>query len=304
MRAQTRSRRDRDLAELARRQHGVVSRAQLLDAGVGRAAIGRRIESGHLHRLHRGVYALGHTRLTDEGHWMAAVLAAGPGAALSHRTAGAHWDLITARGAIEVTAPRKLHNRQGRKLHHRRLSPDELTTKDGIPVTTVARTLFDLASVLPQHRLERAMNEAEFRRYGDALSLPSLIAQHPGARGTRALREVLAQRDLGEIRTRKELELRFLALLERAQLPRPEINAPLKVSDRWIEADCLWRAQRLIAELDGRAAHATVRAFESDRLRDRRLQAAGWNVVRITWRQLHDDPRAVAADLRAPLRGC
>lgn len=235
---------------------------------------------------------------------MAGVLAAGAGAVLSHRSAAALWELTAAGSrAIDVIAPRKLCQRSGLILHYCLLADDEITVRDGIPVTTVARTLLDLAGVLPRRRLERAVNEAEFRRYGDGTSLPSLIERHRGARGIGALRACLQQGDLGSTVTRSELEDRFLSLIEKSGLPRPEVNAPLAVGQTWIEADFVWRASRLSVELDGRAAHATRRAFERDRDRDRRLQVAGWRVVRVTWRQLEDSPASLTRDLRELLRG-
>ncbi len=179
-----------------------------------------------------------------------------------------------------------------------RLRPDEITSRDGIPVTTVARTLLDLAAVLPRDRLERAVHEAEYRRYADAPSLPELIERHRGARGLGRLRSILDEGGVGERLTRSELEERFLTLVAKHDLPRPEVNVSLRLNDRWIEADCVWRDQRLIVELDGAAAHHTRRAFERDRERDRVVQAAGWTVVRITWRQLVSESAAVVADLR------
>jgi predicted transcriptional regulator of viral defense system len=298
MRAELPSRRAQALAELATRQHGVVSRRQLEEAGWGRSAIGRLVEKGHLHRLHRGVFAVGHRVLTPRGRWLAAVLAAGDGGVLFRRSAAARWGLGPDPLTAEIAVPRRLRGQPRLRFLHRFLAADETTIRDGIPVTTVARTLLDLAAVLPRDRLERALNEAEYRRYADAPSLSELLERHRGARGTASLRAILGRRQLGESITRSELEDRFLSLIDRAHLPPPQVNAPLRVADRWIEADCAWPGKRLVVELDGRAAHSTTGAFERDRARDRQLQAAGWRVIRITWRQLHDDPEAVIADLR------
>lgn len=280
----------------------MVARAQLVDAGWGRAAINRLIAHGRLHRLHRGVYSVGHRGINRRGRWLAAVLAAGHGAVASHHTAGAIWELVRWEGSTHVTVPRKLPNRAGLTLHQGEPPEDEITVRHGIPVTTVARTLLDLAAVLPRDRLEKAIHEAEFRRYADSPSLPDLFERHRGARGLAQLRAIAAQRDLGERVTRSELEHRFLTLIHEKHLPRPEVNFRTAVRDGWLEANCAWPAQRLIAELDGRAAHETARAFERDRERDRLLQAAGWRVVRLTWRQLHDEPDALTRDLRRLLR--
>ena len=287
------------MGELATRQHGVVSRAQLTAIGFGRGAIGLRIERGRLHRLHAGVYAVGHTSLTDQGRFLAAVLAGGSGAALSHRAAAAHWGILRSRiGDVEVTGARRRRSRPGLRFYRSCLPKDEVTTHGGIPVTTVPRTLFDLASAVSPGRLARAVNEAEARRLWDPLSLVDLLDRHPRRPGAAAIRAVLGGRS-GI--TRSDLEDDFLAFLHSAGLARPATNVWLKVSGRWIEADCLWRKQRLIVELDGRATHATRRAFETDRARDRALTAAGWRVVRITWRQLTREPQGVARDLRAVL---
>jgi REase_MTES_1575 len=227
---------------------------------------------------------------------MAAVLAAGPGAALSHRSAAASWDLrSSARGPVDVTAPRQ-RVRPGIQVRRAALAPDEITTRDGIPITTVARTLLDLAAVLPPSQLERAVERAEALGLADTVPLAALLERHGGRRGTAALREVL-QGGVQPVLTREELEARFLTFLDAHDLPRPAVNEDLHLAGRWIQPDFLWREQRLIVELDGHETHRTRAAFERDRERDRILQAAGWRVVRITWRQLHEDPDAIAADL-------
>ena len=289
---------DAAIAELAVLQHGVVARAQLVALGIGPRAIEHRLAGGRLHRIHRGVYAVGHTVLTAKGRWLAAVLASGAGAVLSYRSAAALWDVRAASGAtIDVTAARGRRGRPGIRLHCDRLAPDEVTVVDGIPVTTVPRTLLDLAAVVDRGGLERAATRAEQLRLSDPLSLGDLVARHRRRPGTPALRELLAAGRVGGAATRSELESRFLALLDRLPLPRPEVNLPIELGDRWIEADFAWPGERLIVELDGRATHATVAAFESDRARDRAAAVAGWRVIRVTWRQLHDGPRGLARDL-------
>jgi hypothetical protein len=227
---------------------------------------------------------------------MAAVLAAGPAAALSHRSAAALWDLrSSASRRVEVTAARQ-HKRSGIEVHRARLEPDESTKVDGIPVTTVARTLLDLAAVLPLSQLERATERAEALQLTDVVPLDALLERHRGQRGTAALRKIVKDRVLPAL-TRSEVEDRFLTFLDVHGLPRPEVNADLHLDGRWFEVDFLWRDQRLIVELDGHQTHGTRAAFERDRERDRILQAHGWRVIRITWRQLHEHPDAVAADL-------
>lgn len=294
---QTRGAFDREIAELAGKQHGVVARWQLLGLGLGRDAIRGRVGSGRLHRVYPGVYSVGHRVVSREGRWMAAVLACGAGAVLSHRSAAAAWGIATFSGASEVTAPRKTRSRGAIRRHRALLPPDEITAVEGIPVTSVNRTLFDYAGISPVDRLEAAIRQAEFRRLWDHLSLPSLLARYPGHRGNTNLRLCLERLGRTAGFTRSDLEELFLPLLDRFELPRPHLNARLQVGEAWIEVDCLWREEHLIVELDSRAAHETRAAFEVDRDRDRRLQAGGWRVVRITWRQLHEESERIARDL-------
>ena len=288
------------IAALAERQHGVVARVQLVRLGLGHKAIDSWLRMGRLHLVHRGVYALGRRRLTLEGMWMAAVLAGGPGAVLSHRSAAMLWGFRrTDRALIEITAPACGRGRAGIERHRSALPPDEVTMHRGIPVTTVPRTLLDLAAVLSPRQLARALNEAEVLRLGDRLSLSAVVERHPNRQGVPAIRALMESVDASV--TRRELEKRFLEFIADFGLPRPETNAHIYAGGRWFEVDCLWRSQRLVLELDGRATHATRAAFENDRLRDRILQVAGWRIVRITWRQLQDSPAAMAEDLRALL---
>lgn len=287
---------------LAERQHGVVARRQLIEVGMGSNAVDNGLRGGRLYRLHPGVYAVGHRVVSREGRWMAAVLAGGDGAVLSHRSAAALWGIATYSGAIEITSPRDTRSRGAIRRHCTLLCPDEVTVLDYIPVTSVHRTLFDYAGFSAVDRLEAAIRQAEYRRLWDRLSLPALLARHPGARGNVNLRLCLERLGRTSGFTRSDLEELFLPFLERFGLPRPHLNARLQVHGEWIEVDCLWRSERLIVELDSRVAHETRAAFETDRERDRGLQSDGWRTVRITWRQLHDEPDRVAYDLRALLK--
>ena len=291
------------IAEAAGRQHGVVSRRQLIELGVRPGAIKWRLAHGRLHSVSRGVYAVGHQALSREGRWMAAVLYAGPGAVLSHRPAAAHWGFRpTARIVVEVSVPSWRRPRHGLRIHQAALRPDEVTELRGIPVTTVPRTLFDLAAVLGSKReLRRALNEVEILRFRDRLSLADLVARYPRRAGAATIRALLGEWNPGETATRSVLEERFLDFVHPAGLPAPELNALVAVGNRRLEVDFVWRRQRLIVELDGHAAHGTRHSFENDRERDRVLQAAGWTVVRVTWRQLHEAGAAVASDLAALL---
>lgn len=293
MRGSTTTSRDRALAGLAERQHGVVARRQLVALGLGSRAIERMVAAGRLLVVHRGVYAVGYRNRTRESRFMAATLATG--GVLSHRSAGALRTIVRYDGPIEVTVPVKRRGRAGLLVHCGHVPPDERTTVAGIPVTTTPRTLLDLASVLPPGRLARAVNQAEVLRLTDELSVPDLLERYPGRRGMQAL-QALEYRG-GEV-LRSELEIRFLALVERFGLPRPHTNA----TRSGYEVDAVWLAQRLIVEVDGREVHATRQAFEADRERDRRLAVQGWRTVRVTHRQLASRPDAIADDLRALLR--
>jgi len=177
------------------------------------------------------------------------------------------------------------------------LPDDERDEIDGIPVTSVFRTIFDLAAVGTRREVERAYHEAEVQRLTDRVSLPTLLERYPGHRGAATVRAILAAREPAGI-TRSELEERFVALLDAHRLPRPRLNAHLSLRGRFFEVDCLWERERLIVELDGAAVHGTHRAFHRDRGRDRVLLAHGFRVSHVTWAQLADEPTEIVADLR------
>jgi len=284
------------IAELAAQQHGLVTRPQLVALGIGSDAIDRRIAMRRLHPIHRGVFAVGHRLRTREATWMAAVLAAGPDAVLAFRSAAALWGMRRS-ARIEVIAPRRLR-RPAIETHRIGLAGDEVTIEAGIPVTTPARTLFDLASVVSEQHLKAAFEEAEVRRLTSPVSLDVLLERHPGRRGTTAVRRVLDNhREHGRPVPASVLERRLLALLDAHGLPRPSVNRRSRVG----EVDATWPEHRLIVECDGFATHGTRRAFEDDRARDRELVVAGWRVVRLTWRQLTHEPDRIARHLAALL---
>jgi very-short-patch-repair endonuclease len=277
---------DVEAARLAAGQHGYVTRSQLLNAGVSARAIDRRLESGRLVRIHRGVYAVGHVPPSPYARAMAAVLACGPGAVLSHRAAAALWGLIRWPATREVTAPTD-RRMPGVRTHRSRQRTD-VTTHYGIPTTTPARTLLDLAGILDRVSLTRAVNDARLRHLMSGNDLDDLLARSPG-RATRAF-----ARDHPQAPTRSVFEDAFLAFLDRHRLPRPEVNQRVA----GYEVDMLWRPQRLVAELDGRAYHED---FEQDRERDADLLAAGLRVVRVTWRRLTGAEQREAARFAALL---
>jgi hypothetical protein len=290
---------DGEIAALAGGQHGVVSRAQLISLGLGPGAIDDRLRRGALHAVHRGVFAVGHCVLTREAHWLAAVLAAGPGAVLSHRSAAALWAIRPShRAAVDVAVTRRCR-RPGIDVHQIALAADEITEHHGIPVTSPVRTLLDLAEVLTPHHLERAVHETEYRRLTSPLSLDALLARHRGRRGTAALKAIVAKGRLGATITRLELEIRFLAFSPPTPSPaRWSTNASART-----RSTVLWPHRRLVVELDSRQAHETARAFERDRARDRDLLTRGHRVIRITWRQLHEDEALIAHQLTTLLAG-
>jgi predicted transcriptional regulator of viral defense system len=291
---------DEAIARLARRQHGRVARRQLLSVGLGADAIDYRLRRSRLHVVYRGVYAVGHNVPTREGSWMAAVLAGGEGAKLSYRDAAALWGIRpSSRSRIEVTTPRGQHSLPGIQFHRSSLPSDEVTVHDGIPVTTVPRTLFDLATVLSHRQLERALNEAEVRRLWDELSLLDLLRRYPRRAGSRAVRAVLEARNAGAKTIRSDLEVEFLEFVDAAGLTEPELNGEVE----GFEVDAVWREQRVVVELDSRTFHLTAAAFETDRERDRKLQAAGWRAIRVTSRQLNRDAARLRDDVLRLLAG-
>ena len=225
---------------------------------------------------------------------MAAVLAYGPNTVLSHRAGGAHWQIVQPTGVCEVTIATPRRSRPGVRVHRAALPADEITVHEGIPITTVPRTLFDLAAVLPERQLERAINEAEVLHLWDELSLDHLLRRYPRHKGSKAVRTALHRRRQGSTATKSELEEMFLALTDEAGMPRPEVNVLVE----GFEVDAVWRDVRLVVELDGRDTHGTAAAFEHDRARDRALQVAGWRPVRITYRQVRDAPEGVIDDVR------
>lgn len=294
---------DARIARLAERQHGVVSIEQLLATGLGHGAIKYRMRCGRLHRLYRGVYAVGHRRLSREGRWLAAVLALGPGAALSHSSAAALRDLRRSDAAqIHVTVPSGAGRlkRRGIVVHRSRtLRADDVQTIDGIPVTTVARTLLDLAGRLADGPLERVVERAQTLRWFDARAVSTVIERAPTRPGATKLARVIARIADEPVLTRSQLEIRMRDLLDAHDLERPAVNA--FVDGR--EVDFLWRRLRLIVETDGHETHGTRSAFERDRARDARLTMLGYRVVRFTYRQVVYEPDGVAATLRGLIAG-
>jgi very-short-patch-repair endonuclease len=291
---------DRDVAELARRQHGVVGRRQLARLGLGEGAIEGRIRTGRLHRLHEGVYAVGHRTISREARWLAAVLASGPEAVLSHFSAAALWGIRpSSRTQVDVTVRHRSRSSEVIRRHVVALPDDECTAVDEIPVTTAPRTVLDLAASSPIDRVESAIRQVEYLRLYDRLSLPDLIERYPGRRGVRRLRIALERVEGAPLgRTRSPLEERFVRFLRRHRLPLPRLNDWIVVGMKRFQVDCHWPRARQVVELDSWEAHGTRSAFREDRARDRILRTAGYAVTRVSSAQLDDEPEAIAGDLR------
>jgi hypothetical protein len=232
---------------------------------------------------------------------MAAVLASGDGAVLSHRSATALYGAWgSGTGEIHVTVPRKCRSTPSIRRHFSMLTDDETEIVDGIPTTSASRAVLDLAAEKGEAAAESALREFEYLGIFGTVSLPTLLARHPNHRGARACREALEhlREDPGG-RIRGDLEELFIAFLDAKKIPRPRLNVWLSLGDDRIQVDCLWPEARLIAELDDWKSHGTKRGFRKDRKRDRRLGVEGYRVVRITEDQILSEPDALATDLQA-----
>jgi hypothetical protein len=296
------------LAALATVQHGVFALEQLLELGLTAGAIRKRAATGRLHRVYRGVYSLVPAELLDrEARWMAAVLACGPGAVLSHRSAASLLELRpTDRARIDVTVPaRSARDRPGIDLHRSTtLRPADVTRAQNIPCTTVARTQLDIAEVIHRRGVERAFDQAEILEVFDLRALEEQLERSPHRRGAPVVRAVLAEHYVGSTPTWSEFEERFLAFIGATGLPQPEVNHWIVLSDGGpaIRADFAWPADRVIVETDGRRTHRTRQAFERDRRNDLRLTVAQWRPVRVTWRRLNSEPGLIEASVRSLLK--
>lgn len=296
---------ERAIMSLAADQHGVISRRQLERAGISTDVADRYIRIGRMRRLHRGVYQFGptagpHTRL------VAAVLACGDTAVLSHRSSAGVWRMLgECDGIVDVIVAGRSESRAGIRVHRAELRLTEVASTQGMRVTTPARTLYDLASMAAPadpaphdgarsvvHRdVERAMAEALAQRLTTRPALRALLDHHHG-HGAGLLRELL-ESDVKPALTRSDAEERFLQLVRRGCVDDPAVNV---IVERY-EVDFLWRAERLVVEVDGHRYHASKRAFENDRRRDAVLAAAGYTVMRVTWDQITREPEAVLVRL-------
>jgi very-short-patch-repair endonuclease len=292
---------DDAIAALAARQYGVVARRQLRDVGLSDGAIAHRCRTGRLHRVHHGVYAVGHTVLVRHARWLAAVLTCGPNAVLSHAAAGALWGLRSSAATIvDVTIPGGggRARRRGIRLHRARSLDGQTTTKDGIPVTTPGRTILDLAATLDRRGIERLLDRAENARLGDTVPLDALARARAGHRGANKLLDTLADHEPGTTVTKSDLEEAFLALCRRAGLPKPtKLNDHVEA----LEADFIFKRERVLVETDSWQHHRSRESFEQDRRRDAIHAAAGWRTLRFTHRQIEREAATVVNALTAAL---
>jgi very-short-patch-repair endonuclease len=294
--------RDRKATEtirrLAERQHGIVTRDQLLRQGVGSGLIEARIDVGAFVTIYEGVFAVGHGRLSCEATWLAAVLACGHTAVLSHGSALELWGIGKGGGRVEVTRRAGGTTRSGIWLHQTRFLPSAHTTvKGGIPATTAERTLLDIAARMRQRDLERTVVEADRAGLLDWPRMHRVVAHSNGKKGSGRLRRAVRDIDPRSRDTRSPLEVDFLALCRAAGLPRPEVNVLVE----GYLVDFLWRIERLVVETDGYAFHGDRNAFERDRERDLDLTAAGYEVGWFTYRMLTRQPEACARRIREAL---
>jgi very-short-patch-repair endonuclease len=280
---------DRRIGRVAGRQYGVITRAQLHSLGASKHQIQRRIAAGRLHRVHTGVFAVGHRAPRREARWLAAVLACGEGGVLSHRSAAVLWGLADREGLPDVTT-RTCRRSPGVANHRAELVDAERTVRNGIPVTSPARTLVDLAHAVEAEQLTRAVRQAQFDQLFDVPSVRRALDRRPSS----ALRRLVD--DIAP--TQSILEDRLLAICSRHRIPRPLTQQPLAGR----RVDFLWPAERLVVETDGWQGHATQDAFQADRTTSNELQLAGYVVLRFTRADLERRPRRVATAIRDALR--
>ena len=289
---------ERAIARIGGRQENVISHEQLVSAGLGRGAIAHRVRVGWMRRLHRGVYLIGPAPPTPMARARAAVMACGAGAVVSHRSAAVLLGLLPELGAeIDVTViARNAHRQAGIRIHRVTKMPrHHVATMRGIRVTSVARTICDLAATEPAREVEAAFQEALYRDVVSERQLRAVLDREPHRRGAPVIRALLSDPRM----TRSEKERVLLRLVDAAQLPRPLTN----VRVHGYLVDAFWPQEGLVVEVDGFDAHGHRLAFESNRKRDQVLLAHGLRVLRATGRQFEHEPVAVAARIAQALRG-
>jgi very-short-patch-repair endonuclease len=286
----------RRVAELAARQHGNVTHAQLRACGLSPGDIEERHQQGWLIRRHTGVFAVGHVPRARESRWLAAVLALGEGAVLSHVAAGAHWEIVRGTAITEVIVPTTAGRpkRDGIIVHRQQLPGAHTTVHHGIPVTTPIRTLLDLASVLSPAALAKAFEQAQVKLHVPPVPLAAEVISRPRHRGNAKLRRILVGA-VDPAAVRSVLELRFLRLCATHGIPRPQVN--VRIED-WTP-DFLWPEVGVVVETDGYGFHRTAAARRRDRIKDEFLRSEGFTVIRLTWADVTERPSATAAKVLA-----
>lgn len=287
---------DAVIARLAARQHGVVTLFQLLAAGLSRKQIELRVAHGRLHRVYRGVYAVGHPGLSREGRWMAALLAVGEGAVLSHLCAAALWKLRELRtDFVTVISPKQRRPKGPVRVHEcRNLDPRDVTRRQGIPVTTVPRLFVDLSDILTPHQLANVMHEADFRNLFSVTATREALARANGRHNLHVVEAALELNASGSAGTKSGNEDAFLRLVESAGIAVPLVNTHVLGE----EVDFLWTDRGLNAEVDG-PHHRRQRTKLQDERRDAKLRAAGYDIVRFTDADVDERPEYVTGVLRA-----
>lgn len=288
---------------LAREQNAVIATRQLASCGIDSDAISVRVARGQLHRVHRGVYAVGTGTLSLRGELTAAVLACGSDAVLSHRAAAAWWEMLTWEGGpVDLIVPRSAGRRLDGIRPHRSRSLDEgdIWRRDNIRVTSPARTILDLAAGMAPDAYRRTVRQAFAEGRVSVRQLSDVLARAPRHSGAAKLRDLIAH---GYAPTRSELEDLALDLLDEAAVERPEINPKLHLDGHDIRPDMLWRDRRLVIELDSRRWHSDPLTQQDDAAKQAILEANGIRVMRISWHQLVDRPRQTVTRVRSAVGG-
>lgn len=283
------------LADLAELQYGVVTYRQMRELGLSNGHIHRASKASRLHRVHRGVYSVGHKRLSRNGHCLAGVLACGEGTVLSHRSAAWIWGFLPGFPLEpEVTVPSRGHRRRGIRVYRTAGMPDrDCTTLEGIPVTSAARTLFDLAGAVSARDRSRAVDRAKRTGHLDLAELDAILARRSRTIEAQLLRQALSLYRK-PVFDRARSELLFLDALEKEGLSLPKLNC---WEGKW-EIDAYWEAERFAVEVDGWETHGSREAFENDRLRQEEMKLAGIDCIRISARRIETEPQQVAQNLR------
>jgi predicted transcriptional regulator of viral defense system len=294
--------RERAVAAVAEAQHGIVTLPQLRAVGFSESGVRYRVDAGKLRRLHRGVYAIPGLPLTAKSHGLAAVVACGHGAVLSHTSAAALWGIrASAATLVDVTVPSRAgRRREGIRVHRGgRLIVNEIDEVAGIPCTAVARTVVDCAAYLSESATEYLIHQAQIKRLLRRSEVEAVLQRNRSRAGTAVVRRILGLSLPGDEKVRSVNERRFLRICRDAELPPPEVDAWIPLPEgHGLRVDFAWPQQRLIVEVDSRTYHGTDRSLINDPGRDRRLMLAGWRVVRFSYRDLSERPALVATELR------